>query len=102
MRSVTASLVAWSVRGLVLWDMGLSLPGADDAPPPGRALPGGPDASDRTVVPAERAASPAAVLHRPRVRDPVRAGHRRPVGGRPAHGHRDVAGRGPGRRRALV
>src|SRR5260370_38868164 len=102
MRSVSAAVVAWSGRGPVLRDMGLSFPGADVAPPPGRALPGGPDASDRTVVPAERAASPAAVLHRPRVRDPVGAGRRRPVAGRPAHGHRDVAGPGPGPEAALV
>jgi hypothetical protein len=63
---------------------------------------GGPDAGDRPAVPADRAASPTAVLHRALVRDPGRAGHRSPLGCRPTNRHRDVAGRGPGRECALV
>src|SRR6266542_2626696 len=102
MRSVTASLVAWSGRGPVLWAMGgpcreLTMRRRLAAPHRG-----GPDAGDRTAVPADRAASPAAVLHRALVCDPGRAGHRSPVGCRPTNRHRDVAGRGPGRACALV
>src|SRR6266536_1683253 len=102
MRSVTASLVAWSGRGPVLWAMGCpcrELTMRRRLAAPHR---GGPDAGDRTAVPADRAASPAAVLHRALVCDPGRAGHRSPVGCRPTNRHRDVAGRGPGRACALV
>src|SRR6266511_1823336 len=102
MRSVTASLVAWSGRGPLLWAMGCpcrELTMRRRLAAPHR---GGPDAGDRTAVPADRAASPAAVLHRALVCDPGRAGHRSPVGCRPTNRHRDVAGRGPGRECALV
>src|SRR6266540_5158918 len=102
MRSVTASLVAWSGRGPLLWAMGCpcrELTMRRRLAAPHR---GGPDAGDRTAVPADRAASPAAVLHRALVCDPGRAGHRSPVGCRPTNRHRDVAGRGPGRACALV
>src|SRR6266545_304095 len=94
MRSVTASLVAWSGRGLVLWAMGCpcrELTMRRRLAAPHR---GGPDAGDRTAVPADRAASPAAVLHRALVCDPGRAGHRSPVGCRPTNRHRDVQAAG--------
>src|SRR6266511_3911690 len=83
---------------------GVSLPGVEDASRVRRVPPdrGGPDAADRTAVPADRCGGPAAVLHRALVRDDVVAGHRGAVGKRSAHGHRNVAGGGPGRAGALV
>src|SRR6266542_4107050 len=83
---------------------GVSLPGVADASRVRRVPPdrGGPDAADRTAVPADRCGDPAAVLHRALVRDDVVAGHRGAVGKRSAHGHRNVAGGGPGRAGALV
>src|SRR6266511_1022957 len=104
MRSVTASLVGWSGRGPALLAMGGPCREFEDASRVRRVPPdrGGPDASDRTAVPADRSAHPAAVLHRALVRDDVGAGHRGAVGKRSAHSHRNVAGRGPGRTGALV
>src|SRR6266511_1901294 len=84
MRSVTASLVAWSGRGPVLWAMGCpcrELTMRRRLAAPHR---GGPDAGDRTAVPADRAASPDAVLLRSRGVGPGP--------GRPGTGPR---GRGP-------
>src|SRR6266545_731357 len=83
---------------------GVSLPGVEDASRVRRVPPdrGGPDAADRTAVPADRCGGPAAVLHRALVRDDVVAGNRGAVGKRSAHGHRNVAGGGPGRAGALV
>src|SRR6266540_3053266 len=83
---------------------GVSLPGVEDASRVRRVPPdrGGPDAADRTAVPADRCGGPAAVLHRALVCDDVVAGHRGAVGKRSAHGHRNVAGGGPGRACALV
>lgn len=63
---------------------------------------GGPGAGDRTVIPVDRAGSPAAVLHRPLVHDDGGAGHRGAVGEQSAHRHRDVAGRRTGREGPLV